>query len=66
MTARALAAWKLLSAPSTIGGRRYPAIALIVLAAIGASFLFVVGIARWGAPQDEHAYWLAAQRPATL
>jgi hypothetical protein len=62
VTARALAAWKLLSAPSTIGGRRYPAIGLIVLAAIGASFLFVVGVTRWGAGQDQDAYWLAARR----
>ena len=62
MTARAQAAWKLLSAPSTIGGRRYPAIGLVVLAAIGAGLLLVVAIGRWGAPQDEHAYWLAAHR----
>ncbi len=45
-----------------ISGRRYPAIGLVLLAAIGASFLFIVVIARWGAPQDEHAYWLAAHR----
>jgi hypothetical protein len=62
VTARALAAWKLLSAPSTIGGRRYPAIGLVVLAAIGAGLLLIVAIGRWGAPQDEHAYWLAAHR----
>jgi hypothetical protein len=62
VTARAQAAWKLLSAPSTIGGRRYPAIGLVVLAAIGAGLLLVVAIGRWGAPQDEHAYWLAAHR----
>jgi hypothetical protein len=29
---------------------------------IGASFLLVVATGRWSAPQDEHAYWLAAQR----
>jgi alpha-1,2-mannosyltransferase len=62
VTARALAAWKLLSAPSTIGGRRYPALGLILLAAIGASFLLVVAGRSWDAGQDEHAYWLAAQR----
>ena len=62
MTARAQAAWKLLSAPSTIGGRRYPAIGLVLLAVIGASFLLVVATGRWSAPQDEHAYWLAAHR----
>ena len=42
MTARALAAWKLLERPGDIGGRRYPPIALVVLAAIGAMFVFVV------------------------
>jgi glycosyl transferase family 87 len=35
---------------------------LLVLAAIGASLLLVVAMARWGAPSDEHAYWLAARR----
>jgi hypothetical protein len=35
---------------------------LLVLAAIGASLLLVVALARWGAPSDEHAYWLAARR----
>ncbi|HEY7936133.1 MAG TPA: glycosyltransferase family 87 protein [Candidatus Limnocylindrales bacterium] len=62
MTARALAAWKLLTAPAIIGGRRYPPIALVVLAAIGAMFVLVVAGRSWTAGQDEHAYWLAAQR----
>ena len=35
---------------------------LILLAAIGASFLLVVAVNRWSDPSDEHAYWLAAQR----
>lgn len=43
----------------SIGGR---SIWLIVAAAIGASLLLVVALARWGAPSDEHAYWLAARR----
>jgi hypothetical protein len=34
----------------------------LVLAAIGASLLLVVALWRWGAPSDEHAYWLAARR----
>lgn len=34
----------------------------LVLAAIGASLLLVVALARWGAPSDEYAYWLAARR----
>jgi hypothetical protein len=43
----------------SIGGR---SIWLILAAAIGASLLLVVAVARWGAPSDEHAYWLAARR----
>jgi hypothetical protein len=35
---------------------------LIILAAIGASFLLVVAVNRWGTPADENAYWLAAHR----
>ena len=35
---------------------------IIVAAAIGASLLLVVALVRWGAPSDEHAYWLAARR----
>ncbi len=62
MTARALAAWKLFSAPVSIGGRRYPPIALVVLAMIGLTFVFVVAQRSWAGSQDEHAYWLGAQR----
>jgi hypothetical protein len=43
----------------SIGGR---SIWLILAASIGASLLLVVALARWGAPSDEHAYWLAARR----
>ena len=43
----------------TVAGR---SIWLIVAAAIGASLLLVVALARWGAPSDEYAYWLAARR----
>lgn len=35
---------------------------LIVLAAIGATFLFVAALYYWSIPADEHAYWLAGQR----
>ncbi len=35
---------------------------LIVLAAIGASFLLVAAVSYWPIPADEHAYWLAGQR----
>ncbi len=35
---------------------------IIIAAAIGASLLLVVALVRWGAPSDEHAYWLAARR----
>lgn len=35
---------------------------IIIAAAVGASLLLVVALVRWGAPSDEHAYWLAARR----
>lgn len=35
---------------------------LLILAAIGGSLLLVTAMARWGAPSDEYAYWLAARR----
>ena len=62
MTARALAAWRLFSAPATIGGRRYPSIGLVLLAVIGACFLVVVAVGRWDAGQDQEAYRLGALR----
>jgi hypothetical protein len=34
----------------------------LVLSALGASFLLVVAVNRWGVGGDEHAYWLAARR----
>jgi hypothetical protein len=34
----------------------------MILAALGASLLLVVALARWGIPSDEYAYWLAAKR----
>ena len=37
-------------------------VALVVTAAIGAAFLLIVAVNRWGVPSDEQAYWLAAQR----
>ncbi|MFL5675184.1 MAG: glycosyltransferase 87 family protein [Chloroflexota bacterium] len=37
-------------------------ILLVVLAAIGASFLIVVAVSYWPVVADEHAYWLAGQR----
>ena len=43
----------------TVAGR---SIWIIVAAAVGASLLLVVALVRWGAPSDEHAYWLAARR----
>jgi hypothetical protein len=51
-----------LSKPLAVGGLRLPPPALLVLAAIGGCLLLVVATSRWGAPQDEHAYWLAGQR----
>ena len=51
-----------LSKPVAVRGLRLPPPALLVLAAIGGCLLLVVATSRWGAPQDEHAYWLAGQR----
>ncbi len=34
----------------------------LAAAAIGASLLLIVAMARWAQPSDEHAYWLAARR----
>ena len=62
MTSRAPAAWKTLSSPSIIGGRRFPAIGLVVLTTIGTVLLLVVATTRWGEGADQHAYWLAARR----
>jgi len=36
--------------------------ALLILAALGATLLLVVALARWDVPSDEYAYWLAAKR----
>ncbi len=58
----AQAAWTALWQPPVIGGRRLPPVGLVVLAAIGGCLLAIVALTRWGAPQDEHAYWLAGQR----
>jgi hypothetical protein len=51
-------------APRVIGGKRFPAIGLIVLASIGLVLLLVVATTAWGAATDEQAYWRAAQRLA--
>ncbi len=48
--------------PTGIGRLRLPPIWLLVLAGIGGALLLIVAVNRWGAPSDEHAYWLAAQR----
>lgn len=50
--------------PVLIGTRRFPSIALTVLAAIGASLLVIVAVTEWRHFNDEHAYWLAATRLA--
>jgi Glycosyltransferase family 87 len=36
--------------------------AVVILAALGASLLLIVALARWAVPSDEYAYWLAAKR----
>jgi len=56
--------WRTLASPAEIGGRRYPSIGLIVLAAIGGLLLLVVATTAWRIGTDEQAYWQAAQRLA--
>ena len=53
-----------LTAPVTMGTWRLPSPLLVALAAIGASLLVIVGATEWRHFNDEHAYWLAAQRLA--
>jgi hypothetical protein len=48
--------------PSRVGRLTLPGPGLIVLATIGALLLFTVASLRWLGLQDEHAYWVAAQR----
>ena len=48
--------------PVVIGQRRLPPLGLVVLAAIGASLLLIVALARWFEPTDEAAYWRAGAR----
>jgi len=54
-----------LGRPVVVGERRFPPIGLVALAALGAFFLAVVATTAWAAFNDEHAYWLAAERLAT-
>jgi hypothetical protein len=51
-------------APMVVGTRRFPSIALLLLAAIGASLLLIVAVTEWQHPNDEYAYWLAGARLA--
>jgi hypothetical protein len=53
-----------LTKPVEIGGRRWPSIGLLILAAIGATLLYVVATTSWQMGSDELAYWHAAQRLA--
>jgi hypothetical protein len=48
--------------PMRVGRLELPGPGLVVLAAIGAALLVTVATTRWMGLQDEHAYWLAAQR----
>jgi hypothetical protein len=48
--------------PARVGRMVLPPPGLVVLAAVGAMLLLVVASQRWMGLQDEHAYWLAAQR----
>jgi hypothetical protein len=56
--------WRALTHRPEFGGRRYPPVALVVLAGIGALLLLVVATTAWRIGTDEQAYWQAAQRLA--
>ena len=53
-----------LFAPVEVGSRRFPSIAVTVLAAIGAALLLIIAAMEWRHFNDEHAYWLAGARLA--
>jgi hypothetical protein len=50
--------------PVAIGQRRFPSIAVLVLAAIGGSLLLIIAATEWRHLNDEYAYWLAGSRLA--
>jgi hypothetical protein len=50
--------------PATIGERRFPSVATLILAAIGGSLLLIVAVTEWRHLNDEYAYWLAGSRLA--
>jgi hypothetical protein len=52
-------------APVVVGTRRFPSIAILVLAAIGASLLLIIAVTEWQHLNDEYAYWLAGSRLAS-
>jgi len=56
--------WRNLRHHPEFRGRRYPPVAVIVLAWIGALLLLVVATSAWRTGTDEQAYWQAAQRLA--
>ncbi len=58
------ALWGALTRRPEIGGRRFPPIALVVLAVIGGVLLLVVATTAWRIGTDEQAYWQAAERLA--
>jgi len=51
-----------LTSPLTMGARRLPSPLVVLLAAIGASLLVIIGTTEWQHFNDEHAYWLAGER----
>lgn len=56
---------RLFARPLRVGRLTLPPPGLLVLAALGAVLLVTVASLRWGGLQDEHAYWLGAQRLAS-
>lgn len=53
-----------LVSPVVIGTRRFPPIALLALAVLGASLLLIIATTEWRHLNDEYAYWLAGSRLA--
>jgi len=62
MSSRSFSALARIAAPVEIGGRRWPSIAVLVLAAVGAVLLYIVASTSWQTGSDELAYWHAGQR----
>lgn len=54
----------LLARPVTVRGRTFPPPLLVLLAAVGATFILGHAAPMWAEPRDDLAYWLAGRRIA--